>query len=427
MLWGEMWEEKSLAETTKRHPKNALTALAINRKGPGRHADGGGLYLFVDPSGARRWVLRTVIHGKRCDIGLGGARPDNLAKVRQRAREMRDIARAGGDPLAMRVLQRQEIRAAATTFRDYAGQYIAAKSPEWQNPKHAAQWSATLMTYAYPVIGSVPIAKVDRAMLLEVLRPIWTVKAETASRVRGRIAVILDAAKADGLRGGDNPADWAGSLQTSLPRHSKKERVVHHPALPYLKLGDFYALLRDQAGTAAQALRFTILTAARTAEVLGAQWDEIDRAQQNWNVPAGRMKAGKPHRVPLSDEARALLDALPRVSDYVFPSSKGNKPLSNMAMLAVLKRLSRSDLTVHGFRSTFRDWAGETTAYPREVIEHALAHQLADASEAAYQRGDLLSKRRSLMQDWGRFCTSAVQQQSMTMPTSKPGPDGSNP
>ena len=406
MLWDGMWEEKSLAETAKRHPRDALTALSINRKGPGRHADGGGLYLHVDPSGARRWVLRTVIRGKRCDIGLGGARPDNLAKARQRAREMRDIARTGGDPLALRLLERQETRASATTFRDYATQYVAAKSPEWQNPKHAAQWSATLLTYAYPVIGTVPIAKVDRAMVLEVLRPIWTAKAETASRVRGRIAVILDAAKADGLRVGDNPADWAGSLQTSLARHSKKERVVHHPALPYSRLGDFYARLHDQAGMAAQALRFTILTAARTNEVLGAQWGEIDLAQQSWNVPAGRMKAGKPHRVPLSNEARALLDALPRVSEYLFPSAQGNKPLSNMSMLAVLKRLSRSDLTVHGFRSTFRDWAGETTNYPREVIEHALAHQLADASEAAYQRGDLLRRRRALMDDWGIFCTT---------------------
>lgn len=401
-----------MAETPKRHPKDALTALAVSRKGPGRHADGGGLYLVVDPSGARRWVLRTVIRGKRCDVGLGGARPDNLAKARQRAREMRDIAREGGDPLALRALQRSEVRAAATLFRDYADQYIAAKKPEWQNPKHAAQWTATLTTYAYPVIGDVPIARVDRAMILDVLRPIWTTKAETASRVRGRIATILNAAKADGLRVGDNPADWAGSLQTSLPRHGKKDRVVHHPALPYQELATFFALLADQAGTAAQALRFTILTAARTNEVLGAQWREIGEHEHNWNVPAGRMKAGKPHRVPLNTEARSVLEAAPRAGDYIFANARDTKspprPLSNMAMLAVLKRMGRTDLTVHGFRSTFRDWAGETTNYPREVIEHALAHQLADASEAAYQRGDLLRRRRALMVDWGTFCATGA-------------------
>lgn len=391
------------------HPKKVLTSISMMKKGPGRHADGEGLYLVVDDSGARRWALRTVVRGKRCEIGLGRARPNNLAEARLKAQQMRDVARAGGDPVAERAAKKAAERAISVTFEEYATDYIAAHRPEWKNAKHAAQWTSSLVEHAYPKIGPVAIGRVDRPMILSILRPIWTTTPETASRLRGRLQTILDAAKADELRMGDNPAKWIGSLETALPRHRRKERIVHHAALPYNAVAAFLVDLKAQPGTAARALEFAILTAARTGETIGAKWDEIDFDGRVWNVPAERMKAGKPHRVPLSERVVELLEKLPRNGDVIFANKRGEndpKPLSDMAMLAVLKRMGRTDITVHGFRSTFRDWAGETTAYPREVIEHALAHQLADAAEAAYQRGDLLRKRRALMDDWSTYCST---------------------
>ena len=407
------------------HPQNLLTHIVIRKLKPGRHADGGGLYLLVDPSGAKRWLLRVVVDGKRRDIGLGGyspgwepkpgtdvlatdLHPGSIAAARREAARMRAIARSGGDPLADRNAARAEAKAKRKSFRDYATDYVKTKRPEWKNEKHAAQWTTTLERYAYPHFGDVAIGKVDRTMVLAALRSIWTKLPETASRFRGRLEAILDAAKADGFRSGDNPAEWAGSLQTSLPKHARKERIVHHPALPYRELSAFFADLRLQPGTAARALEFAILTAARTNEVFGATWGEMDEPAALWNVPRERMKAKKPHRVPLPPRAVKLLEELPRKGDFVFASRDPKKPMSNMAMLAVLKRMKRGDVTVHGFRSTFRDWAAEQTAYPREVIEHALAHRLADAAEAAYQRGDLLRKRRALMDDWAAYCATPL-------------------
>lgn len=392
------------------HPREKLKPLSLRALGPGRHADGEGLYMLVDPTGGRRWLLRTLVHGRRVDIGLGTVRfgPDELARVRERSRTLRDVARSGGDPLAERRAEREARRAETArrkTFKDYATDYIETQKLGWKNVKHAAQWTATLTAYVYPVFGDTVLDKVDRKLVLAALKPIWTTKPETASRVRGRIEMILDAAKASEYRTGDNPAAWADSLQTSLPRSNKKKLLVHHAALPYADLGAFMAALAAQPGLAAGALRLAILTAARTTEVIEATWDEIDFAERIWIIPAARMKAEKEHRIPLSPAALELLASLPRTSEFLFPgqSKKGERPISNMAMLAVLKRMKRTDITVHGFRSTFRDWAGETTAYPREVIEHALAHHLADKAEAAYQRGDLLRKRRALMEEWASF------------------------
>ncbi len=402
------------------HRRHVLTPVSIKNKGPGRHADGGGLYLLVDPSGAKRWVLRTVVQGRRVDMGLGRYSPTSetgsLSAARKRAEEYRDIARAGGDPLAQRAARRADDRVKGKSFREFAIEYVETHRSEWKNAKHAAQWKTTLEKYAYPVFGEVPVGKVDSAMVVEALRPVWTKLPETASRLRGRLETIFDAAKATKLRAGDNPAEWAGSLQASLPRHSRKQRIVHHPALPYREVGAFMALLPHQAGVAARALQFAILTAARTNEVVGARWEEFDMQEKSWTIPKTRMKAKKPHRVPLSRRIVEILEALPRDSEFLFPGRSLDRPMSNMAMLAVLKRMERTDITVHGFRSTFRDWAGEQTAYAREVIEHALAHQLADESEAAYQRGDLLRKRRALMDDWATYCSSAVPKNATVTP-----------
>ncbi len=363
------------------HPKNQLTAISVARKGPGRHLDGDGLYLVVDPSGARRWVLRIVVRGKRTDIGLGGFKNVSLATARTKSRELREIVGAGGDPRAERAAE----RARRTTFRDFATQYIDDHRSEWKNAKHAAQWNSTLEQHAYPVFGDRIVADVDSMAIVAALKPIWTKTPETASRLRARIETILDAAKAKRLRSGDNPAAWAGGLQASLPRDRRRARIVHHAALPYAAVSAFLVDVKAQTGIAARALEFAILTAARTGEVIGAQWNEIDLDERVWNVPKERMKAGKPHRVPLSPRAVELLEQLPRAGEFLFGTIRGeeSKPLSNMAMLALLKRMKRTDVTVHGMRSTFRDWAAEQTAYPREVIEHALAHQLADESEAA--------------------------------------------
>ena len=396
-----------------KHPREKLTPLSLKRAGPGRHADGEGLYMLVDPTGGRRWLLRTMIRGKRCDIGLGTVRygDDELKKIRAAARELRDVARAGGDPLGQRRADRAKLAAevaATKTFRDVAEELIETKRPEWSNAKHAAQWERTL-EIAYDEFGDLPVHLVESEHVIAALKPIWNTKPETASRLRSRIAAVLDAAKARKLRTGDNPADWKGALQASLPANQAKAKLIHHAALPYTAIAAFLASLKSQPGIASQALEFAILTAARTGEVIGAQWTEVDEAEAVWNVPAERMKAKKPHRVPLSPRALELLATVPRNGDFIFVNKRGDKdpkPLSDMAMLAVLKRMERTDITVHGFRSTFRDWAGEQSSYPREVIEHALAHQLADAAEAAYQRGDLLRKRRALMDDWARYCAT---------------------
>lgn len=392
-----------------------LSALAVSRlKEPGRFAVGGvdGLHLRIVGE-SRAWVLRIKIGNRRCDIGLGPYPEVTLADARDLAREHRKKVRDGIDPLQERQQARAALRverAKSKTFKDCAEAYIEAHKAGWKNDKHAKQWGATLETYAYPVFGSLPVASVDTGLVQDALRPIWGTKTETASRLRGRIESVLDWAKVNGYREGENPARWRGHLDKLLPARSKVQKVEHHAALPYAEIGAFMVDLRKRDGTSARALEYSILTAGRSGEVRGAIWAEIDLVGKVWTIPGDRMKAGKEHRVPLSDAAVALLKALPRIkgSDHVFPAPRGGA-LSDMALTAVLKRMERDGLTQHGFRSTFRDWAGETTAYPREVIEHALAHQLKDKAEAAYQRGDLLAKRARLMGDWATYCGKVMK------------------
>ena len=307
------------------------------------------------------------------------------------------------------------------TFAACAERYIASHKVGWRNPKHAAQWPATLGTYVYPVFGSLPVQAVDVGLVMKAIEPIWVQKPETAGRVRGRIERVLDWATARGYRQGENPARWRGHLENLLPKKSKVRRVEHHAALPYVEIGAFMAELRQQEGVPARALEFAILTAARTGEVIGAKWDEIDLDERLWTVPAERMKAGKEHRVPLSDVALAIVEERRKIQqdDHIFPGGKAGRPISNMAMLMLLRRMGRGDLTAHGFRSSFRDWAAERTTFPAEVAEMALAHTVSDKVEAAYRRGDLFQKRRYLMEAWAKFCAT-VKASGQAAPIRKP-------
>lgn len=386
-----------------------LNALAVSRLAtPGLHFVGGvaGLAMNVSALGGRSWILRIRVAGKRRDIGLGGYPDVPLAQAREKAREKRDMVERGIDPIEDRRAKRAALiaeRARSITFKEAAEQFLKDKSPEWKNAKHAAQWASTLEQYAYPVIGKMLVRDVELAHILTILKPIWTEKTETASRLRGRLDSVINWVTAHGYRTGPSPARWKGNLDALLPKPSKVARVEHHAAAPYQQAGAFMARLRKMEGMGARALEFAILTATRSGEVRGATWAEIDLGAATWTIPEGRMKAEKEHRVPLSPQAVELLRKLPRVagSDYVFQSPRSGA-LSDMTLTAVLRRMG-ADATVHGFRSTFRDWAGETTAYPREVIEHALAHQLKDKAEAAYARGTLFDKRRRLMVDWATF------------------------
>jgi integrase len=373
--------------------------------------------LQIAPSGARSWIFRYQHAGRRRYMGLGSAAVVSLADARGRAVEARKALAEGKDPIAARRASEAALAASAAgsvTFEACATAYIAAHADAWRNAKHAAQWTATLTAYAYPVLGKLPAHEIETAHVMRVLEPIWKAKTETATRVRGRIEAVLDWATARGFRAGDNPARWRGLLSNLLPARSKVRRVAHHPALPYSDVGSFMEHLRNQQGQAARALEFLILTAARTGEATGATWDEIDFGATTWTVPAERIKAGKTHRVPLSAPALALLkrQAGVRQSEWVFSGSRRGRPLSNNAILALLERMGRSDLTAHGFRSTFRDWAAEHTNYPREVAEMALAHAVGDKVEAAYRRGDLFDKRCRMMNDWSRFCSAAAKPES---------------
>jgi integrase len=386
-----------------------LAAVALPKLKPGMHADGGGLYLQVTESGARTWIYRFMLNGRAREMGLGPLHIVSLAEAREKARECRKIRHEGIDPIEARNARKAETRLAAATamtFEQCAERYIDAHKAGWKNPKHAAQWPSTLTTYVYPIFGDLPVQAIDTGLVMKSVEPIWTAKPETASRVRGRIESVLDWATARGFRKGENPARWRGHLENLLPKKSKVRRVEHHPALPYDEVGTFMASLRSYEGIGARALEFLILTAARTGEVIGARWDEISLADRLWTVPGERMKAGKEHRVPLSARALAIIEAMKekRESDFVFPGGKRGKPLSNMAMLQLLKRMGRDDLTAHGFRSSFRDWAAERTGFPSEVVEMALAHVVADKVEAAYRRGDLFQKRRQLMEAWAKHC-----------------------
>jgi integrase len=400
------------------HSIEKLKAIALERlaKKPGLHGDGGGLYLRVTSATARSWVFRFMLDGKAREMGMGSYPEISLAQARTAAMGARQLRAQGKDPVGERKTARVQERADAAramTFRHCAEKYIAAREAAWRNSKHAAQWSATLETYVMPLIGDLPAQAVDVALVHRILEPIWSAKPETASRVRGRMEAILDWAATRGYRHGENPARWKGHLENLFPQRSKVRRVRHHAALPFAEIGAFMVALKREEGLAALALQFTIMTAARTGEVIAAQWSEIDFGDETWTVPAERMKAGREHRVPLSKPALVILGERHKAaagSEYVFPGAQKRKPLSNMAMLQTLRRMGRGNLTVHGFRSTFRDWAAERTTYPAEVAEAALAHVVGDKVEAAYRRGDLFDKRRKLMAAWAEFCTAPATQ-----------------
>ncbi|MGV8860310.1 MAG: tyrosine-type recombinase/integrase [Pseudomonas sp.] len=397
---------------------------------PGTYEDGEGLRIQVKPNGKKYWVLRFQLAGKRREMGLGAYPAIGLKEARQKSSDRRRLLRDGIDPLQARDTERavqlaaeQQRKSKAITFQDVSADYIEAHRASWKNVKHAQQWTNTLTTYAAPIIGDLATNQITTEHILNILKPIWASKAETANRVRNRIELVLDAAKARGLREGENPARWRGHLDKLLPPSSKAKRTQNHPALPYSELSRFIQALNSIEGQSAYALKMTILTACRTSEVLAANWSEVDLKAKLWSIPAERMKAGKVHTVPLSDTVIALLQGLPRFpgNSLLFPGTRKGRPISNMAMLMTLRRMDAKDLekggkgwrdsndrviTAHGFRSTFRDWAAEQTNYAREVCELSLAHVVANGAEAAYWRSDLLEKRRALMADWADFVSS---------------------
>jgi integrase len=396
----------------ERMPKkvNRLSALkVVGARQAGFYADGDGLYLQVTAGGSRSWVFRFKTGGRSRDMGLGSLNTVGLAEARKIAAECRRQRLQGIDPIEARKSGRAQAQldaARSITFDDCRDKFIVSHRAAWANDKHLKQWESTLRSYVTPVFGALPVQIIDVALVLKALEPIWTTKPETAGRIRGRIERILDWAKARGFRQGENPARWRGHLAILLAPPAKVRRVRHHAALPYGELPGFLLKIRQRDAVAARALEFAILTAARTGEVLGARWAEIDFENKIWTIPASRMKAGREHRVPMSMATLAIAKRVKaiRQNDFVFPGERRNRPLSNMSMLMMLRRMGREDLTVHGFRSTFRDWAAEQTNFPREVAEAALAHVIADRTEAAYRRGDLFEKRRSLMAAWAAYC-----------------------
>lgn len=420
---------------------NALKPLQIKSLPPGRHTDGGGLQLLVKKSGARSWVFRFMLVGKSRDIGLGAASgPDaiSLARARDAAIDLRRLVQSGIDPLQERAkldaesdAEAQAAHIAGITFKASAEAYITAHSDSWKNAKHRAQWPSSLKNYVYPVMGDLPVADVSTAHVMAVIEPIWKTKPETASRVRGRIETVLDAAKARGYRQGENPARWRGHIALMLPARTRLSRGKH-PALPYDEIHSFITDLQSRDAVAALALEFTILTAARSGETIGATWDEVDLQKVIWTIPAERMKAAKEHRVPLCSRAIEILHITKSSdSDHLFTGNKGGE-LSNMAMAMLLRRMHEAKIktgqkgyidlrqnrvaTVHGFRSGFRDWAAESTGFAHEVCEMALAHAIANQSEAAYRRGDLFEKRRKLMDAWAAYCSTPVVESDNVTP-----------
>ncbi len=396
----------------ERHPEKALTATAVKQiKKPGRYTDGNGLYLVVDGSGARRWLLRTVILGRRRDIGLGSARLVPLADAREEAARMRRLARDGGDPIA----ERRRARIVVPTFKEAAEKVHAETAGSWKNEKHAAQWLTTLETYAFPTFGKRPVDQIATADVLKVLSAIWLTKPETARRLRQRVRTVLDWARVAYGLSGANPVD---GVEKALPK--QPERGEHFAAMPYGEVPAFLAGLRQRpaAEISVLALEVLILTACRTNEVLLATWNEFDLTERTWTIPASRMKAGEPHAVPLPARAIELLEQVKVAGQdevLVFPSSKHGKPLSNMVFLMMLRRM-KLEVTAHGFRSSFRDWAAEETSFPNFVVEKALAHTIDNKVEAAYRRGDLLKKRRELMEAWASYCDGDSPQR-MEKPT----------
>lgn len=392
---------------------NRLNAAKVAKIAtPGRYADGNGLWLQVSNSGTKSWIFRYMKHGKARHAGLGPLHAVGLAEARVRAQKARLLLVDGIDPIAEKHARLAAARAAAAssvTFKQAAERYIAAHESSWKNEKHRAQWSSSLESHAYPKIGHLSVSAIAVEHVLQVLEPIWPSKTETASRIRGRIESILDWATVRGLRRGENPARWRGHLDKLLSKRSKVAKVRHHPAMPYADLPGFMAKLRAMEFGSARALELTILCATRTSETLEATWAEFDLKNGVWIIPAERMKGDAQHRVPLSQRAIEILTNLPRVKDegFVFPGARRKRPLSNMSMLELMRGCPEAaGYVVHGFRSSFRDWAGERTHFPREVIEAALAHRLKDKAEAAYARGDLFDKRRKLLEAWAGYCSA---------------------
>jgi len=394
-----------------------LTQLQVDKlKAEGVHNDGAGLSLKVTKYGSKSWVFRYMLAGKAHWMGLGSYPDVSLAEAREKAAELRKLTRQNIDPLLEKRKQASVIRAAiskAITFDDASAKYIEAHKASWKNEKHAEQWTNTLKTYAGPIIGSVDVSLIDTGHIMRILEKddFWNEKTETASRVRGRIESVLDWATVRKYRTGENPARWKGHLDKLLPARTKVKKVEHHPALPWLEMGAFMVKLREQEGVAAKAVELAILTACRSGEVRGAVWEEFDLDAGIWIIPPERMKAKKEHRVPLQEKTIQLLRKQKELfpNGYVFPGMKEGKPLSDMSLTAVLRRMEQNEITVHGFRSSFRDWAAESTAYPNEMVEMALAHTIGNKVEAAYRRGDLFEKRRRMMQDWSNFCDTVIK------------------
>jgi integrase len=394
------------------HTPGKLSAVALKHMKDGEHADGGNLYLLVRGT-SKSWFLRyTNQQGQRRRMGLGPLHSVSLSEARKRAAELREQIKHPStpiDPIAARqqAAMAQRIGAQRSkTFEACASAYIDAHQSEWKNPKHAQQWANTLDQYAFPIFGSMPVGEIDEALILNVLSPIWGEKTETAKRLRGRIEAVLDWATFNKYRTGENPARWKGHLEHSLAKPSKVSKVKHHSAMPYQDLPAFMKELRSRSGSGARALELLILTGCRSGEVRGAVWDEIDLEGKLWVIPAQRMKMGQEHRIPLSAQAINLLQAMPRQedSDFLFPGSKPYSQLSDMTLTATLRRCGGGSYTVHGFRSCFRDWLAETTNYPNEACELALAHSISNKVEAAYRRGDMLDKRFQMMNDWTKYC-----------------------
>ena len=396
--------------------KGKLTARRVETAPPGKHEDGDGLRLVVSKAGSRRWVFRFMLTGRSREMGLGADPQVSLAEAREEAAHHRKILQGGRDPIEQRETKRRVEAEKVPTFTQTAARYIRAHRRGWKNAKHQRQWVSTLKTYARPVIGDKPVDVVSTEDVLRVLQPIWTTKTETAKRVQGRVENVLDFAAAHKWRDSLNPSRWRGHLDKLLPKPTRVKTVRHHPAMPYTDLPVFMAELMETDSVSALALRFLVLTATRTSEALQAKWDEIDSEGAVWSIPASRMKAKREHRVPLSDAAMAVLEALPRIDGnaFVFPGARYGRPLSNMALLKVMRDRgygaggNRGAYVPHGFRSSFRDWSGEVSSFPRDVAEMALAHVIENKVEAAYRRGDLFEKRRKMMQAWADWCGQGV-------------------
>jgi integrase len=389
---------------------NRLSALKVSRlQKKGLHADGAGLYLRVATGGSKNWIFRYALHGSTHDMGLGSVNALSLADAREEAAGARKLLAQGIDPIKRRDAERASQRVASTramTFKQCGEAYIASHEAGWTSPKHRSQWRNTLEQHVYPTLGSLQVSEIDTALVMKVIEPLWRTTTETASRVRGRMESILDWAKVSGYRIGENPARWRGHLDHLLPARSKVREVEHLAAMPYADVAKFMQAVRQHKSPVARALEFIILTAARVSEVLGATRDEIDMTEKVWTIAGGRMKAGKEHRVPLTGRAMAILRQMHAVrrGAYVFPGAREGRPISGGGLLTLAKEISGADITAHGFRSSFRDWAAERTNYPNHVVEMALAHAIPGAVEAAYRRGDLFEKRRKLMDAWAEFC-----------------------